>query len=37
MKIEEILNLELLLVTISISIAFTYITSDMKIILRKNL
>ena len=37
MKIEDIVNLELLLVATAISIGVTYVTTDMKIILRKNL
>ncbi len=37
MKIEKIINLELFLVAIAVSIGLTYVTTDMKIILRKNL
>jgi|TARA_B100001094_G_C17575342_1_gene504836 hypothetical protein len=37
MKIEDYLNMEVLLVTIGVSIGIMYVTSDMKIILRKNL
>lgn len=37
MKIEDIVNLELFLVTIAVSIGVIYVTSDMKIILRKNI
>jgi hypothetical protein len=37
MKIEDYLNLELLLLTIGISVGIIYVTQEMKIILRKNL
>lgn len=37
MKVEDIINIELFLVTIGVTIGVMYMTSDMKIFLRKNL
>jgi len=37
MKIDDYVNLEVVMITIGISIGIMYITTDMNVILRKNL
>jgi len=37
MKIDDYVNLELVMITIGISIGIMYVATDMNVILRKNL